>query len=220
MSRLQRGGRGRERERKLGNRDEKLGTCLIITEGTETEVNYFENIKNIINTKYRKREIQENYPMKVEGKGRSTSVLVNEAIKRKNRENFSEIWIVFDKDDNTDFDNAIELAKVNNINVAWSNQSFELWLLLHFKDLKVEISRAQYIKELNTIFKKQKINGGIYNKNISNIFDITYENINSALKRSKSLRKEQERLGEKHPSKMSPGTTVDILVEKLIEYLK
>ena len=220
MSRLQRGGRGRERERKLGNRDEKLGTCLIITEGTETEVNYFENIKNIINTKYRKREIQENYPMKVEGKGRSTSVLVNEAIKRKNRENFSEIWIVFDKDDNTDFDRAIELANVNNINVAWSNQSFELWLLLHFKDLKVEISRSQYIGELNSIFKKEKINGGKYDKNISNIFDITYENINSALKRSKSLRKEQERLGEKHPSKMSPGTTVDILVEKLIEYLK
>ncbi|MGL5085925.1 MAG: RloB family protein [Clostridium sp.] len=147
MSRL--GREGRKKSRNLNTRDLKPSTCLIITEGTETEVNYFENIKQIINSRYRSREIQENYPIKVEGKARSTSVLVNEAIKRKNRENFSTVWVVFDKDDNSDFDVAIKLAKDNNIEVAWSNESFELWLLLHFQDLSVGISRSQYISSLS-----------------------------------------------------------------------
>lgn len=172
---------GRRKQRKLNVRDERLGTCLIITEGTETEVNYFENMKKIINNRYRNREIQENYPIKVEGKGRSTSVLVNEAIKRKNRENFSKVWVVFDKDDNSDFDKAIKLAKENNIEVAWSNESFELWLLLHFQDLKVGIKREQYLSNLNNHFKNNNINNGEYNKNIENIFDIMLDKVDIAL---------------------------------------
>ena len=110
-------------------------------------------MKEIINNRYRNREIQENYPIKVEGKGRSTSVLVNEAIKRKNRGSFSKVWVVFDKDDNSDFDEAAKLAEENNIEVAWFNESFELWLLLHFQDLNVAISRNQYLSSLNNHLK-------------------------------------------------------------------
>lgn len=43
MSRLKRA--GRQTKRREGIRDERPATCLIITEGTETEVNYFNNIK-------------------------------------------------------------------------------------------------------------------------------------------------------------------------------
>ena len=72
MSKL--GREGRKKSRKVNIRDERPSTCLIMTEGTEPEVNYFENIKRIINNRYRSREIHDNYPMKVEGKARSTTV--------------------------------------------------------------------------------------------------------------------------------------------------
>ncbi|MBC5626608.1 RloB domain-containing protein [Clostridium sp. NSJ-49] len=218
MSKL--GREGRRKSRKISVRDERPETCLIITEGTETEVNYFENMKKIINNRYRNREIQENYPIKVEGKGRSTSVLVNEAIKRKNRENFSKVWVVFDKDDNSDFDVAIKLAKENNIEVAWSNESFELWLLLHFQDLSVGIKRNQYLSNLNNHFKNNNINNGIYNKNISNIFDVMLDKVDMAIMRSEKLRKYYHRQSEQNASNMNPGTTVDILVKEFMDYIR
>ncbi len=218
MSRL--GREGRRKSRKLSIRDERPATCLIITEGIETEVNYFENMKKIINNRYRNREIQENYPIKVDGKGRSTSVLVNEAIKRKNRENFSKVWVVFDKDDNADFDEAIKLARENNIEVAWSNESFELWLLLHFQDLSVGIQRNQYLNNLNNHFRDNNINNGVYSKNIPSIFDMTLDKVDMAVTRSEKLRKYYERQGEQFASNMNPGTTVDILVKELMDYIR
>lgn len=218
MSKL--GREGRRRSRKVSIRDERPETCLIITEGTETEVNYFENIKRIINTRHRNREIQENYPIKVEGKGRSTKALVNEAMKIKNRENFSKVWVVFDKDDNSDFDEAIKLAKENNIEVAWSNESFELWLLLHFQELSVGIGRNQYLSNLNNHFRNNNINNGIYNKNISNIFDVIVDRVDIAITRSERLRRDYKENREYYASNMNPGTTVDILVKELIHYIR
>lgn len=217
MSRLKRA--GRQTKRREGTRDERPATCLIITEGTETEVNYFNNIKQIINERFRKREIQENYPIKVEGKARSTSVLVNEAIKRKNRENFSDVWVVFDKDDNTDFNEAIKLAEENGIKVAWSNESFELWLLLHFQTLNSAISRDQYITNLNKHFKSMSINNGCYHKSIKNIFDLTKDYVDIAIKRSEKLR-DQNKIDNKNYDKMNPGTNVDILVKELIKFTR
>lgn len=214
------GRQGRRRKRKLGIKDERPQTCLIITEGTETEVNYFQNMKEIINNRYRNREIQENYPIKVEGKGRSTSVLVNEAIKRKNRGSFSKVWVVFDKDDNSDFDEAVKLAEENNIEVAWFNESFELWLLLHFQDLNVAISRNQYLSSLNNHFKSKNINNGVYSKSISNIFDVTMDKVDNAIIRSEKLREYYKEKGERLASNMNPGTTIDILVKELIEYIR
>ena len=55
------------------------------------------------------------------------------------------IWCVYDRDlehtnmenikpvDNLNFSTAIDIAKKAGIKVAWSNDSFELWVLLHFE---------------------------------------------------------------------------------------
>ena len=210
---------GKKKERKVGNKSERPATCLILTEGTETEVNYFEGIRMIINQRFRVKEIQTNYPMKVQGIGRSTCVLVNEAIKKQSRENYSEVWVVFDKDDNTDFDEAIKLAKNNGINVAWSNESFELWILLHFQDLKTAISRDDYIKRLDSYFKANGINNEGYAKNLTNIFELTRGKIDVAIQRSENLRKFYEEQKICSPEKMNPATTVDMLIKELKKYI-
>ena len=75
----------------------------------------------------------------IQGTGRNTEDLVNYAIKinalAANR--YGNVWVVFDKDDFSDdqFNNAISLAERNGIHTAWSNESIELWFLLHFNYL-------------------------------------------------------------------------------------
>lgn len=53
------------------------------------------------------------------------------------------VWCVFDRDKNpsmkdgkdTAFNDSISNAEGKGIKVAWSNDDFELWLLLHFEDV-------------------------------------------------------------------------------------
>jgi hypothetical protein len=47
---------------------------------------------------------------------------------------FDEVWCVFDRDDHPRFEEAISMARANQIALAVSNPCVELWLLLHFRD--------------------------------------------------------------------------------------
>lgn len=212
--------KGRKHKRNEGTKEVQPGNYLIVTEGTETEVNYFKNIKRIIESLFSNSIIVEKIDLDVQGTGRSTKVLVNEAIKKRSLKAYSDVWVVFDKDDNPDFDEAIALAEKKGLNVAWSNECFELWLLLHFQDLKSGIGRNDYYSRLNTYFKNKNINGGKYDKNIDDIFDITSENVYTAIKRSNALLEEYENAKIISQTKMNPGTKVQDLVSELIQYIK
>ena len=216
MKKLNRG--GHKHQRKNSVRVVGPGNYLIVTEGTETEVNYFNQIKERIEFSFRNNIIVDKVSLKVEGTGRSTKVLVNEAIKKRSLGAYSEVWVVFDKDENNDFDEAIAMAKKENLNVAWSNECFELWLLLHFQDLKAAIPRTDYYSKLTYHFKNGNFNKGIYNKNIKEIFDITFPFIDIAIQRSKTLICDYTQARNFCPSKMNPCTTVQELVEDLIKY--
>jgi hypothetical protein len=64
---------------------------------------------------------------------------------------FNTIWCVFDKDDfKQNFKAGIKRADSENIRVAFSIESFELWLLLHFTNVPVDspLNRKGYIKAL------------------------------------------------------------------------
>ena len=209
---------GRKHKRNEGTKSTKPANYLIVTEGTETEVNYFENISRIIEERFSNSIIVEKIELKVQGTARSTKVLVNEAIKKRSLKTYSEVWVVFDKDENKDFDEAISFAKKEGLNVAWSNECFELWILLHFQDLKSAIHRDGYTTILNTHFKNKNINNGKYDKNIYDIFDITFPYVNAAIKRSNSLLEYHKSNNVFSPDKMNPATKVQDLVEELIKY--
>ena len=51
------------------------------------------------------------------------------------------VWAVFDRDEHEDFEEAIELARANHIDCAFSNPCFELWPLLHIRDHNAPIHR-------------------------------------------------------------------------------
>ena len=61
---------------------------------------------------------------------------------------YDELWAIFDKDDFTDFDDAITLAMNNGINCAFSNEAIEYWFFLHFENRTGAISRNALNVEL------------------------------------------------------------------------
>lgn len=134
-------------ERPLGT-EKSPKKILIISEGVNTEPTYFKHFKlpNII--------------IEPIGTGLSTTRLVEEAEgmlknKYKNKK-FDEIWLVFDKDDNDDFEDAIKLAISKSYKVAYSNQAFEFWFILHFYDHHGErLSRESYADMINHHINRQ-----------------------------------------------------------------
>ncbi len=194
---------------------------LIISEGTKTEPNYFRGIANCINDKYRKYT-QNKRVICVEGTGCNTDGLYRYLDRNKTPEEMSEyqqIWLVYDKDDfpKDRFDNTEAKArktKGSNWHTAWSNESFELWLLWHFQDYFADTHRTEYVKLL-----KNHLQG--YDKNDADIYKkvITQGNVNDAIRRAKERIKYYENQNIKTPSKMKAASTVYKLVEVLQSYL-
>lgn len=198
---------------------------LIVCEGKKTEPNYFNGIKARIEEIYKSKiDVKNKIDLDIEGTGRNTEDLVDFAIKLRSFSAipYGHVWVVFDKDDFSyeQFNNSIVKAKQNNINVAWSNESIELWFLIHFINLDAAIHRTDYINKLNQIFTREGVNGGKYEKNLKDIFEILSSNgkVNKAIERSKKQREKFECKGLQ-PSRMNPCTTVDVLVEELLEYI-
>jgi hypothetical protein len=77
------------------------------------------------------------------------------------------VWCVFDRDlegepakvtlGNTSFNESIKSALASGLKVAWSNDSFELWILLHFESIDTTDAeyknRNKYYERLTEIFK-------------------------------------------------------------------
>lgn len=136
-----------DKKRKVATRKVHLN-YLIVCEGERTEPNYFEALIGGRNSRVLDADIL--------GKGQSTCRLVRTAIEERDKSKieYDRVWVVFDKDDFTDFNEAIALAQSNNICSAWSNEAFELWYYLHFQYLDTPISRSQYIDALEREIRK------------------------------------------------------------------
>lgn len=212
---------------------------LIVSEGKETETNYFEGIQRRINSKYGNRiDVKKAIHLDIFGTGRNTNDLVNhvedfiyQVDKLANRSiiPYRHIWVIFDKDDFTDgqFNSAIEQANKNGYKVGWSNESVELWFLLHFEYLNSGISREQYNEKLTNhfrekhVFQKYKLKRNKYDKNIDEIFEILYEfgDLDKAIDRSNKLFNEFKAQGINSPAKMKPANTIYKLVLELKDYI-
>lgn len=171
---------------------------LIVCEGKKTEPNYFSDFpvpKKIV---------------RIVGCGFNTIRLVEEAITLKTSSNFEQVWCVFDHDDfpleNIAY--AIQLAKNNNIQVAFSNESFELWYILHFEYLTSAISRHAYCDKLGD----RDHFGFNYEKNAEHLYRTLLHRQDFALRNARRLIQEYEVFD---PATCNPSTTIHLLVEQL-----
>ncbi len=133
---------------------------------------------------------------------------------------YQNIWVVFDKDDFKDFDEAIREGERKGYHIAWSNQSFEYWLYLHFEYCDSALHRDEWCKKLDEIFKQYELGDGTYQKNYENIYELvnSHDGVNTAIKYAKRRMDGFDEEKDK-PSFYDPGTTVYKLVEELKKYL-
>lgn len=192
---------------------------IIFTEGTRTEPIYFESKKNEIREKIRREGIE----VEIKGQGYNTLSLVDFAISYIDKEKIDltidDCWVAFDKDDfdrtggRNAFNDAITKAKSNNIKVAYSNESFELWLLLHFIPLDSAIGRDDYEDKLTERLKITTNNRVKKYRKKMDIYPFIYDKERDAIRNARMLIKQHS--SESSFSRKNPSTTVYLLVEDL-----
>lgn len=210
--------------RKHKYKSPKANSYLIVTEGERTEPLYFKGMQKLIQEKIGGVvDVIEQPYIDVHGEGCSTIKLieVTDQIIKDAKIMYQNVWIVFDKDDFDDFDQAIKEGEDRGYNIAWSNQSFEYWLYLHFYYSESALHRHQWNAKLDEIFKKNNLGDGTYHKNYDEIYSMVniYDGVNNAIKNAKHRMAEFEKVGCK-PSEYDPGTMVHKLVEALKVYLE
>lgn len=188
---------------------------LIVCEGEKTEPNYFRaliNNCNMTGSTVRTADIK--------GAGRGTCSLVREAqemqqeLERKNAMTFDSSWVVFDKDDFSDFDQAIHNAEQAGFKSAWSNESFELWYFLHFHYLDAQIHRNDYIEKLEKCLRKEIGKGFSYRKNDPGMYGLLQEHGNEEQAKKWACDLRDLHIGKPY-SAQCPCTMVDRLVNEL-----
>lgn len=190
---------------------------LIVCEGEKTEPEYFKKFKTINPNNFV-------YEIKAEGYGYSNLKLVEKAKELLNANisvPYDAVWVVFDKDEFPDdqFDNAIRKASASGINVAWTNEAFELWYLLHFQYRNTGMKRWDYENAISTAVNQSPI----YDKNVRYRYDkgspdnydimMKHGNLEDAIKNAEKLiNKYSDQAYHSH----NPCTTVHYLVRQLL----
>lgn len=166
---------------------------LIVCEGARTEPNYFQAFP--VNAK-------------VVGTGHNTVGLVREAERLAGMDPYEHVWCVFDRDSFPlkNYNEAIALAGKLGYDVAYSNEAFELWYLLHFHYYDSALSRDQYEEKLSRDLKRK------YKKNDRSMYDELLHLQPAAIKNARKL---MSTCPTKQPWNRNPVTAVYKLVEHL-----
>jgi len=196
---------------------EERPTILIVCEGENTEPSYFKQFRLSTAT------------IKAIGEGYNTVSLVNRASQLAQQKKYDQVWCVFDKDDFSDneFNNAILIAETSKFGVAYSNQAFEYWIILHFEDHQGGgLHRRYYEKKINKLLKPWGIRydgkgSKIITEEIFNLMeqvdkDSGKERISLAIERAK---RNYNNYDHSSPAKEESSTTMFRLVEELLKYV-
>ncbi len=188
---------------------------LIVCEGKNTEPSYFDCFR--LSTAI----------IKSVGLGYNTLSLVKEAVKLAKEDNYDQVWCVFDRDDFpvSDFDNAIFLAKDKGFGVAYSNQAFEYWLILHFEDHQGgAMHRDQYADKLNHYLKDFGLRYDKESKEITEgIFDVLQSKLPEKDKTRQAVAIERAQgiynnYDHRSPAEEESSTTVFRLIREIDKY--
>jgi hypothetical protein len=142
--------------------------------------------------------------------------------KRNNvsREDGDQVSCIFDVDDfyknnRQELIKTITHAEKNNIKIAYSNECFELWILLHFLKPTSAMCRGKTIEEKIQIeFKKYKL--GEFRKN-RKVFNILLPFQRNAIKNGTNLLPEYNKIDwhQKLSKAGNPSTSIHFLVKEI-----
>lgn len=211
----------REEQKRKKDFRTKRQFYLIVCEGEKTEPNYFRGLKEDL-----PKGVLTYYQIEIEGTGRNTQTLVDEALRLKlayekeNSRPIDRLWVVFDRDSfsTNNFNSAIQRCRDSNpkIGCAWSNEAFELWYLLHFHFYNNGIGRSDYQGLIEGNLRPHLGENYRYEKNSEEMYILlkTYGNPDDAIRNAKRLSANFE--GRQDYANHNPGTMVWRLVEELM----
>jgi hypothetical protein len=174
---------------------------LIVCEGEKTEPAYFDGFR------------VPSVKIEIVGLGKDPLTIVERANALRRKDDYDQVWCVFDRDDVIleRFNQALAMAKRYNIKVGYSNQAFELWYLLHFHYCDTAMVRSDYIGRLS-----QEL-GSPYRKNDPTLYGELLPKQADAIQNAERL------LGQylpKNPANDNPSTTVHELVKVLNRFAR
>lgn len=155
---------------------------MIFCEG-ETEKYYFDMLK-------RKYSAGNVIPIKSKVVAGNSWVLVQNAVDEmdaeKHRYNFEQVYVVYDRDNETslDIEKALKIAKDNNIITLYSDKCFEYWVLLHYK---VYSSCSTSNKLYKLLEKEMNLNSSYSNIKGEEVSTYLVDKIHIAFKNAQKL---------------------------------
>jgi len=206
----------RDRSKKISRRTpfrEPKRRLLVVCEGKNTEPQYI----NGLALYYRNTILEITIPPEqgdpkklVELAKKNTEEAASNA--RRNKDDnlkFDETWCVYDKDDHERFGDACRMARDNGFSLAISNPSFELLLLLHFR----ESPGMQHRDKVKEVLAKEVAG---YDKKID--FRIYADRLSAAGARAKRIHDAALRDGEKEFD--NPYTSMFCLVGSMLKEIR
>jgi RloB-like protein len=179
---------------------------LIVCEGSRTEVNYFNEIRQ-------KFRISGAYLVVTHGNGTQPIQVVDTAIAYFTESpDFEKVYAVFDRDSHTTYHDAIHRAEANasklrnrekqiaGLEVIASVPSFEVWFLMHYESVTRWEDRAVILHKLRAHLPN-------YEKGKQGLFGLTERNLHVATGRAIASRRTNGRL---------PGTAIYTDADKLV----
>lgn len=168
---------------------------LIVCEGSKTEPNYFNEIKQFYRLHTANVEVQHSSlgtcPLQIV-KSAEELFLNGNSGKGIQKQAFEQVYAVFDRDDHKEYFNARNKADTldgklkNDLNkkakfkAISSVPCFELWLLLHFEDMQAPMHRDDALTRLKKYLP-------YYTKGKIGIYDATKEQRFLAIERAEKL---------------------------------
>ncbi len=159
------GGFHRSTSKRTSLHQDERPKVVIVCEGAKTETGYFNALRMDL------RLSKQLVPVHHSGATNPRNIVEFALAERKKqfqlhdwdeRVRGDSIWAVYDgvehyNHNKRDWDEALDLAKSNNVRLAISNPSFELWYLLHFQDQTKWLERdATYIQLKEKYIKNYK----------------------------------------------------------------
>lgn len=208
MARADRNGKRKPREA-FHTRVPDLGYYFIVTDTKETEANYMYGLRDSL-----PKGLQGRIVIKVSKA--KTQELVKACKEQAALEpQYGQPWIVFDRDRVVNFDEIIEQAKREDINVGWSNPCIEIWFDAYFGKMHPYSDSVICCRKFGETFEQKT--GQEYHKDSPQIYIL----LNRFGDETKAIQIAENRLqgysknGIDKPSEMCPCTTVHRLVDEI-----
>ena len=214
MARKDRTGNRKTREQRTVRRVPEMGYYLVVTDTEATERCFFSGLHSSLSEETKKKLVIKVVETK-------TQDMIQKCLELTAYDAQYRIpWIVFDRDQVSNFDQIIKTAKEKGIHVGWSNPCFEIWMFAYFGSMPAIQESWTCCTKFSELYKTRT--GQVYAKADEDMYKRLCESGDEekAIQIAEQKYKQCLRENKKIPSQMCPATTVYELVDEIRRKVK